>query len=798
MTTVGLTLLTLFLAGLFATPAFAGKSWSDQYFSEDKGVVIIGNDDKFATVYGIGLTDKRKLWQARVAKSRNVSVTMDENVAYLVASEDMGFEDNVVAHDIASNKKAWSRKIKNFTRKSKVFTDENVIYFAAEVPYRTVTKFKVFAINKADGKDAWEPFSVTGRVNDMVEDEGGNFVLVAETFERNQEGRNDKAVKLLKIDRATGKTAWDRKLEGSLPYPVSVKSDRIFYLARMKTGDTSNDALIVVDAKTGADLWRHELEPGTAAFSEPEFVDGGVLLLTNRGDLSFVADNGEGQESRVQWELKTGETPVASPKLMSGKMVFLTSSVADKAIQTKVWSVDVKTGQKLWDYLIAGIPELPVANSEKAIVLAIPESVMVKTEKGGEKKEYTLRIAAINPEDGKELWSAKEAGRSEKPLLIKDDKVYAFIYGKKAEENKETPIHWLHAFDLEKGSKLWSAEDESSINTSLYFTSQGIAYGTGDGFVSAVSITDGKRMFKVFTGTENEMDSGIAEKDGLLGFATQNGNYFIIDSHGKVQKRMLLKPLFAMHKLPIFVSCLLLSSVVSWFIYQSRKGKDMFIRRIAGLSAIDEAVGRSTEMGKPVLYITGLADVDEIQTLASLSILGHIAQKTAEYDTPLIVPCCRSVVMGTAQEVVKEAYLKVGRPDTFRRENIHYLTDDQFGYVAGVDGIMIREKPAANFYMGKFYAESLILAETGHSTGAIQIAGTAEASQLPFFVAACDYTLIGEELLAASAYLSNDPLQIGSLKGQDMAKAIILVTILLGCLMATFGYDWVKLLFTTS
>ena len=36
--------------------------------------------------------------------------------------------------------------------------------------------------------------------------------------------------------------------------------------------------------------------------------------------------------------------------------------------------------------------------------------------------------------------------------------------------------------------------------------------------------------------------------------------------------------------------------------------------------------------------------------------------------------------------------------------------------------------------MGKFYAESLLLAETGNSIGAIQIAGTASQSQIPFLL----------------------------------------------------------------
>jgi hypothetical protein len=121
---------------------------------------------------------------------------------------------------------------------------------------------------------------------------------------------------------------------------------------------------------------------------------------------------------------------------------------------------------------------------------------------------------------------------------------------------------------------------------------------------------------------------------------------------------------------------------------------------------------------------------------------------------------------------------------------VYYLTDDQFGYTAAVDGLFVREKPAAVFLQGQFYAESLILAETGNYVGAIQIAGTAQPAQLPFFVAACDYTLIGEELFAASAYLSRDPKLLGSLKGQDVGKFIFLFFIIVGSLFVTFGiYD---------
>ena len=119
--------------------------------------------------------------------------------------------------------------------------------------------------------------------------------------------------------------------------------------------------------------------------------------------------------------------------------------------------------------------------------------------------------------------------------------------------------------------------------------------------------------------------------------------------------------------------------------------------------------------------------------------------------------------------------------------DLYYVTDEQFGYVAHLQGLMARERPAACFYLGGFFAESLILAETGNSIGAIQIAGTAQVQQLPFFVAACDYTLIGEEFFAASAYLSGEPDQLGTLKGQDVGKMLVAAGIIIGVVASTLA-----------
>lgn len=236
-----------------------------------------------------------------------------------------------------------------------------------------------------------------------------------------------------------------------------------------------------------------------------------------------------------------------------------------------------------------------------------------------------------------------------------------------------------------------------------------------------------------------------------------------------------------------FIGIILVSATIYFYIDAARSGKEIYLRPIAGLKAIEEAVGRATEMGKSVLFVPGISDMDQVDTVAGINILGHVAEITAKYETDLNVPTCRAIVMESARESCRESYLRAGRPDLYYDDMVHYISDDQFAYAAGVNGFMVREEPAACFYQGKFYAESLLLAETGNSIGAIQIAGTGSASQIPFFVTACDYTLIGEEFFAASAYLSNKPELIGSIKGQDIVKFMVIIL-----MITVFVFDTIR------
>jgi hypothetical protein len=239
--------------------------------------------------------------------------------------------------------------------------------------------------------------------------------------------------------------------------------------------------------------------------------------------------------------------------------------------------------------------------------------------------------------------------------------------------------------------------------------------------------------------------------------------------------------------LPTLILSIVSFLIVIGIIWLTKSGMKFKIREIPGLKAVEEAIGRATEMGAAILYTPGWGgDIQRPTTIASMNILSKVAEKTAEYDCRLLYPTHDPVIMTVAQEVVREGYARAGYPERFRPDDVFYISSSQFGYAAAVDGIISRSKPASIFLLGTFEAESLILAETGNSIGAIQIAGTDSTIQLSFFIVACDYTLIGEELFAASGYLSGNDSILSSVKAQDILKILIALFVIIAIIWASF------------
>jgi hypothetical protein len=227
-----------------------------------------------------------------------------------------------------------------------------------------------------------------------------------------------------------------------------------------------------------------------------------------------------------------------------------------------------------------------------------------------------------------------------------------------------------------------------------------------------------------------------------------------------------------------------------------RRGKHLQLRSLPALDAVGDALGRATELGTPALYSTGWGgDMGRPTTMASMAILSDVARRAAEYNCRLLFPSHDPLIVSVAQETVAQAAAAAGRPEWYRPDDVTFVSQSQLGYAAAVDGLIVRERPGAVFLLGSFEGEALILAETAHQSGAVTIAGTDSTIQLSFFLVACDFTLIGEELFVASSMMSQDPASAAAVWSQDWLKYLILVFLVVGAfLLVTSNIDISKFL----
>jgi len=235
---------------------------------------------------------------------------------------------------------------------------------------------------------------------------------------------------------------------------------------------------------------------------------------------------------------------------------------------------------------------------------------------------------------------------------------------------------------------------------------------------------------------------------------------------------------------------LLLCIALIILVRRAHSGKKVpVIHKIPGLDALDEAIGRATELGRPVVFAPGFADLQNAQTFAALSILDYSARMCAKYDTRIIVANGLTMVYPVAAAITRQAFMAEGKSDKYNENDVRFFSEQNWAWASGTAGVMMREKAAAAIMIGAFFAESLFMAEVGNTIGAIQIAGTSNVAQIPFFVAACDYTLLSEEIFAASAYLSQDPVLTAGLIVQDWGKMFGLAIIVIGAILATLGNE---------
>lgn len=245
---------------------------------------------------------------------------------------------------------------------------------------------------------------------------------------------------------------------------------------------------------------------------------------------------------------------------------------------------------------------------------------------------------------------------------------------------------------------------------------------------------------------------------------------------------------------------LLLLTIITEFLGSELTKRGTFkprLRRLPALDAIDEAIARSTEMGRPVHFTTGYAGgrgAREQIMIAGLGVLQNVAQRCAENNTKLINTCAFGDLMPIADEAIRTGALRAGRPEWYNPDMNRFISQERYSYAMGVVGILERERPGASFLIGNVWMEALIMTEPGAALNIFQVSGCTEFAALPFLIASTDYVLISSEIYSASAYITGNEVLTGAFVGEDFGQLYHIFLLLLGVLFAFMGQDVYKIL----
>jgi hypothetical protein len=220
-----------------------------------------------------------------------------------------------------------------------------------------------------------------------------------------------------------------------------------------------------------------------------------------------------------------------------------------------------------------------------------------------------------------------------------------------------------------------------------------------------------------------------------------------------------------------------------------------YLRRLPAIDAMEEAVGRAVEMGRPILVspaacgtIRNSANGPVI--LAGVTVINYVARMAAQRGAELVATIHESPLVPIVEDAIESAYRMEGVFDEWNPENIRFLGGTQQSYITGQLGLIAREKPAAQIAIGYFCVSLVTIAEAGSIAGLMQIGGTTNTYQFPYLVSSFDYWLIGDDCFAVGAFLSREPLQASTIYGEDMVKFLVIAMILFGSVLSMLGIDF--------
>lgn len=224
---------------------------------------------------------------------------------------------------------------------------------------------------------------------------------------------------------------------------------------------------------------------------------------------------------------------------------------------------------------------------------------------------------------------------------------------------------------------------------------------------------------------------------------------------------------------------------VTWYYhaYASTRRKNPPARRpLPALHVLKEATGRGAETGRALHISPGAGTIGRqstiAETTAGLLAAERVVSEAALNGTPVLVSSGDAVSHLAMRGILRQAYQRAGRAHDYDPASIQLIThENPTAYAAGVMALYEQQRLEASQIIGSVGQEFLLFAEDGATRDLPQVIGSTSITALPVVLLNTPTALVGEEVFAAEAYLTDEPAPQARLMTQDFLRTVVITLI---------------------
>ncbi|MFN0152473.1 MAG: DUF6754 domain-containing protein [bacterium] len=192
---------------------------------------------------------------------------------------------------------------------------------------------------------------------------------------------------------------------------------------------------------------------------------------------------------------------------------------------------------------------------------------------------------------------------------------------------------------------------------------------------------------------------------------------------------------------------------------RSARARQLALHDHPAIAALRATRGRAT------VFIPGSRDLDDMQTLAGLSLLESVVAHDTARETRVTMLASHPLVAAASRD-----WLSCG-------DDAVFSSSDPLGFAMSAASRIRRQRPGLCVASGGFSSEALLIADAADVSDTNLVCGTADLVAVPALILATDAILVGEEIYAASAIVPDSRRRRAMLHGHDACRALVIAII---------------------